>query len=178
MNSKTHRGTGVSCPFCSGAFVSASGASHHLETGACPNARQASREAIHRAISQLDPNGVITKKQIAWHDERNSTYSATDSAYNGRFWVCYFCQKGFGARHSLDRHLNSPVHQLKIYHCLNKRGQCKKEFVSLAALFNHLESESCGFTRFENVQNYHRQFKRCCTRASNDYGDGILGLDN
>lgn len=157
MNSRTHRGTGVSCPFCGAKFVSASGASHHLETGSCPNARQATRESIHRAISQLDPTGLITKKQIAWHDERNSTYSATDAAFNGKRWECCFCKQGFTTRKALNQHLNSPVHQSKIYHCLNKRGGCTKEFVSLAALFNHLESESCGYTRFENVQNYHRQ---------------------
>ncbi|KAJ5333021.1 zinc finger protein [Penicillium brevicompactum] len=157
MNSKTHRGKQVKCPFCTATFVTASGASHHLETGACPNARHATRESIHRAISQLDPTGIITKKQIGWHDERNSTYSATDAAFNGRHWICYFCSKGFGTRDSLNKHLNSPVHQSKIYHCLNKRGRCTKEFVSLAALFNHLESESCGFTRFENVQKFHNR---------------------
>jgi hypothetical protein len=38
----------------------------------------------------------------------------------------------------------------KIYHCPS--FTCGKEFVTLAALFNHLESESCGFTKFMRVQ--------------------------
>jgi hypothetical protein len=157
MNSKLHRGKNVKCPFCNVGFVTASGASHHLETGACPEAGKWNRETIHRAIRSLDPQGVITKKQIGWHTEENTQYSATDAAYNGRYWVCYFCKKTFNMRRSLDAHLNSPVHQEKFYHCLNKRGGCQKEFTSLAGLFNHLESESCGYTRFENVQNVHRQ---------------------
>lgn len=50
---------------------------------------------------------------------------------------------------SLDQHLNSPIHKQNLYHCPNQK--CGKEFVSLAALFNHLESEGCGYMRFEKV---------------------------
>lgn len=56
----------------------------------------------------------------------------------------------------LNLHLNSPAHREKIYHCPNTRG-CNKEFVSLGALFNHLESEACGYMRFGGVQNVHRR---------------------
>jgi hypothetical protein len=38
--------------------------------------------------------------------------------------------------------------QQKLYHC----PKCRKEFVTLAAIINHFESESCGYTRFSNVQ--------------------------
>ncbi|CAP93319.1 Pc16g06490 [Penicillium rubens Wisconsin 54-1255] len=68
-------------------------------------------------------------------------------AYNGSYWVCYLCKKKFNSGKALESHVNSPVHKEKVYHCL-KRG-CPKEFHSLAGLFNHLESESCGFIRFE-----------------------------
>ena len=160
MNSKIHRGKGVNCPFCKTGFVTASGASHHLESGACTEAGNWNRDTIHRAIQSLDPNGVITKKQIEWHHEGNVQYSATDAAFDGHYWVCYLCKKKFNMVKSLNAHLNSPVHKEKIYHCLNKRGRCEKEFTSLAALFNHLESESCGYTRFENVQNVHRRLNQ------------------
>ncbi|KAJ5861809.1 Zinc finger C2H2, partial [Penicillium soppii] len=157
MNSKLHRGKGVNCPFCSAGFVTASGASHHLESGACPEAGRWNRDTIHRAIRSLDTNGIITKRQIEWHGDEDVQYEATHAAFDGDFWRCYICQKGFNMVHSLNAHINSPVHKSRIYHCLNKRGQCNKEFVSLAALFSHLESESCGYTRFENVQNVHRR---------------------
>jgi len=37
-----------------------------------------------------------------------------------------------------------------LYHCPNRN--CGKEFVTLAATINHLESESCGAMRFATVQ--------------------------
>ncbi|KAJ5158992.1 Zinc finger C2H2 [Penicillium coprophilum] len=155
LNSKTHRGTNIPCPFCRTGYVTASGVSHHLESGSCPQAQGLNRDKIHRIIQQLDPNGVVCKKQIAWHDEENVTYSVTDNAWNGSFWVCYICKRGFNSRQALGSHVNSPVHKEKVYHCLN-RG-CRKEFHSLASLFNHLESESCGFVRFDGVQQVHKR---------------------
>ncbi|KAH8124057.1 hypothetical protein LI328DRAFT_168832 [Trichoderma asperelloides] len=41
-----------------------------------------------------------------------------------------------------------------VYHCPNRRGGCAKQFVSLAGLFNHLESETCSFMRFDKVQQH------------------------
>ncbi|KAI2673396.1 transcriptional regulator family: C2H2 zinc finger [Penicillium roqueforti] len=157
LNSKIHRGTNIACPFCRVGFVTASGVSHHLESGACPQAQGLNRDRIHRIIQQLDPNGIVCKKQIAWHGEheQDMTYLVTDNAWNGSCWVCYLCKKGFNSPKALGSHVNSPVHNEKVYHCL-KRG-CPKEFHSLASLFNHLESESCGFIRFEGVQQVHRQ---------------------
>lgn len=157
MNSRTHRGQEISCPFCQKGFVTASGASHHLERGACPNAPQMNRATIHRMIRRLDPHGTVTKKQLEWHPEDSAVYQATSQAYNGRFWECYLCHRNFNTSQALNQHLSSPAHQQNIYHCLNRRTPCRKEFKTLAALFNHLESESCDFMRFEDVQNVQRQ---------------------
>lgn len=57
---------------------------------------------------------------------------------------------------ALNQHANSPVHQQSIYHCPNEARKCGKQFVSLAGFFNHLESEACGFIRFEKVQEAQR----------------------
>ncbi|CAG8320982.1 unnamed protein product [Penicillium nalgiovense] len=156
LNSRIHRGTDIVCPFCNAGFVTASGVTHHVESGSCPNASKWNRDTIHRVIHRLDPKVIITNKQIERHNEQNIRYYATDRAFNGKNWECYLCRKGFGSMAGLNAHLNSSVHKEKIYHCLNKRG-CGKEFVSLAALFNHLESESCGYIRFGEVQNMHRR---------------------
>lgn len=51
----------------------------------------------------------------------------------------------------LDQHLKSPTHLREIYHCPN-RARCGAQFKTLAGMFNHLESESCGFIRFDGVQ--------------------------
>lgn len=47
-------------------------------------------------------------------------------------------------------HLNSTVHQQTLYHCPNRN--CNRDFKALAGVINHLESESCGFMRFDSVQ--------------------------
>lgn len=120
--------------------------SHHLETGSCPNAASLNRNTIHKAIQQRDPHGLVTMKQLEWHAE----VEATDRCWNGYGYECYLCHKVYNSLRDLNSHVNSGPHRQKIYHCPN-RG-CSKEFVSLAALFNHLESESCGFISFEKVQ--------------------------
>ncbi|EYE90133.1 C2H2-type zinc finger protein [Aspergillus ruber CBS 135680] len=152
LNSKTHRGTNVPCPFCKTKYTSANGLAHHLETGSCPSASKLNRETIYRMIRERDPHGVITKRQIEWHGRATAVYTATDRAFNGSHWECYICHRQFRLRHHLNQHLNSPVHQQKVYHC--PKRACAKEFVTLAGLFNHLESESCGMMRFENVQRH------------------------
>src|ERR1700744_216812 len=88
--------------------------------------------------------------RIGWHQEPSVEYQATDQAWNGSAWQCYICQKTFSEKNGLNNHLNSPRHKQKIYHCPNR--SCGKEVVSLAALFNHLESESCAYMRFGQVQ--------------------------
>lgn len=153
LNSKIHRGANVPCPFCRTGFTSASGLSHHLETGSCNNAPSLNREKLLALVRKRDPHGVITNKQIGWHDEQNITYEANHLSYNGGAWECYICHREFTTLNGLNMHLNSPRHKGKIYHCPNERG-CAKQFVSLAGFFNHLESETCSFMRFDKVQTH------------------------
>ncbi|KAJ5369783.1 uncharacterized protein N7496_005875 [Penicillium cataractarum] len=150
-NSKIHRGTNLPCPFCQTTFVTASGMFNHLESGACPKAPTLNRDTILRMVRRSEPQGLITKKMIEDPKQTQVQYQATSRAFNGIYWECYICHKFFNTIHSLNKHLNSPVHQQKVYHCPNKKT-CGKEFVTLAGLFNHLESESCGMMRFEGVQ--------------------------
>ncbi|EKG11141.1 Zinc finger C2H2-type protein [Macrophomina phaseolina MS6] len=154
LNSRTHRGATVECPFCGTCFTTASGVSHHLESSACPKARNLDRASIHRAIRQRDPNGVITERLLEWHENDRRTQWDPESAWTGRGYQCYLCSKLFNKARSLRQHIDSPAHQAPLYHCPNKNGRCGgKQFPTLAALFNHLESESCGFVKFNSVQN-------------------------
>ncbi|OCL13649.1 hypothetical protein AOQ84DRAFT_282691 [Glonium stellatum] len=152
LNSKIHRGTNVPCPFCRVGYTSASGLTHHLETGACTRAPNLNRETILNMIRERDPHGVITNKQIGWHKEENVKYSATNHAFNGYYWECYVCHNEYTTVNALNAHINSPSHKQKVYRCPNSKVQCGKQFVTLAGPFNHLESEACAFMRFENVQ--------------------------
>ena len=147
LNSRTHRGADVSCPFCKRAFTSASGVSHYLESGSCPNEPRANRESMFRALRQRDRNGIITNNLLEWHE---GTWSTKDT-WNGHTYQCYLCRRGFAAVGDLDSHLKSPAHMQEIYHCPNK-VRCGSQFKSLAGMFNHLESESCGFIKFAGVQ--------------------------
>ena len=152
LNSKTHRGNNVPCPFCNKAYTTATGVVHHLESGSCLNAPKLNRETILDIVRSRDPAGVITNKQIEWHEERSVTYEAGAHAFNGFAWECYICHSEFRMVSALNAHLNSARHKEKVYHCPNANNRCGKQFVNLAGLFNHLESEACAFMRFEKVQ--------------------------
>jgi DNA-directed RNA polymerase subunit RPC12/RpoP len=150
MKSRIHQGANVRCSHCLTGFTTASGLSHHLETGSCPNAPELNREVIHRAISRRDRNNVITERVLTYKNTSIDPTWDPMSAWNGYGYECYFCHREFNSPHGLKQHITSPVHQASLYHCPN-RGRCGKTFVSLAAMFNHLESESCGYTRFADV---------------------------
>ncbi|KAL1623759.1 hypothetical protein SLS54_004220 [Diplodia seriata] len=154
-NSRVHRGAEAKCPFCTTGFTTASGVSHHLEMGSCPNARNLDRNVIHQTLRQRDPNGVFTERLLEWTEpaDRNAQWDPS-SAWNGvNGYTCYVCYKVFGTPAGLNAHVRSPVHQAPLYHCPNKRGTCGgRKFPTLAALFNHLESQTCNFIRFEAVQ--------------------------
>ncbi|GAB0145854.1 hypothetical protein EsHS_00006273 [Epichloe bromicola] len=149
LRSKVHRSTSVRCPFCKNEFGTATGLVHHLERGSCPKA-PLNREKLYEAIRSRDPNGIITEKLLSWSGA--TSHEATERAWNSVYeaYQCYFCGRLFDRLTSLNQHLSSPIHQQKLYHCPNRR--CGREFTTLAAVINHLESESCEYMRFEAVQ--------------------------
>jgi uncharacterized NAD-dependent epimerase/dehydratase family protein len=51
---------------------------------------------------------------------------------------------------SLTKHVASCPDQEILYHC--PKRSCPSEFKTLAAIINHLESETCGAMRFDTVQ--------------------------
>lgn len=167
LRSAAHLGTSIACPFCRRGFTTATGLVHHIEGSACPKAKFMNRDIVYEIVRQKDPSGVISKKLIGWTG--SDSYQATARAWNPyeRAYECYLCTRTFGQLSSLNQHLQSPAReflcslvvfclivltpcadQQKLYHC----PKCPKEFVSLAAIINHFESESCGYTRFRSVQ--------------------------
>jgi len=151
LKSRAHLGATIACPFCKTGFVTASGLSHHLEGGSCPKAQSLDRQKIWQLVRKRDPSGFITKNLLEFPGYTLSQEWNPRSAWNGYGYECYLCHRAFEESGSLTQHLKSPTHQQNVYHCPN-RILCGKEFVSLAALFNHLESESCKFIKFESVQ--------------------------
>ncbi|KAI0022556.1 hypothetical protein F4780DRAFT_777616 [Xylariomycetidae sp. FL0641] len=151
LNSRIHRGQDVVCPFCKNGFTSATGLSHHLETGSCKVAPFLDRDTVYKIVRMKDPGGLITKNLLTGSGPISTKYEATIRAWNGSAYECYLCSRGFRSLESLNQHLSSPKHQQALYRCPN-RSSCGREFKTLAAFMNHLESESCGYTRFEAVQ--------------------------
>ncbi|VUC35391.1 unnamed protein product [Clonostachys rosea] len=149
LNSSVHRQTSVTCPFCKSQHGTATGLVHHLERGACPQA-PLDRDSLYRAVRRYDPQGVVSKKLLEWNG--SSSYSANDRAWNPyvEAYECYLCNRLFNTLNGLNQHLNSPLHQQALYHCPNP--SCRRDFTTLAATINHLESESCGFMKFRAVQ--------------------------
>lgn len=86
------------------------------------------------------------------HKASIATHIATERAWNPQHqaYQCYMCHRLFGRLASLNQHLDSPIHKQMLYHCPNR--SCGREFSTLAAAINHLESESCRFMRFHDVQ--------------------------
>ncbi|RAO66228.1 uncharacterized protein BHQ10_002240 [Talaromyces amestolkiae] len=158
MNAIDHWAKRYGCETCAMQFRSEIAAEQHMEVNGhyenyCKDyAPFLNREKILRIVRRQDPNGLITNKQIEWHKEQTSEYEVTDQAYNGNAWECYLCHRQFQMRQGLTQHLNSPVHKQQVYHCPNFK--CPKQFVTLAALFNHLESEQCEFMKFQSVQKH------------------------
>lgn len=155
LNSSIHRGRNVACPFCKAALTSASGLSQHLEAGSCPRAGNLNHRTIFQVISQRDRGGLITSKLLTYPDSGTQDI-ATDATWNGFNYECYLCHREFRNLQGLNQHLSSPAHDEKLYHCPNRN--CTGQFVRLASLFNHLESESCNFVRFEKVQKHVHDF--------------------
>ncbi|RDA82927.1 hypothetical protein CP532_6057 [Ophiocordyceps camponoti-leonardi (nom. inval.)] len=149
LRSRQHVGTNMACPFCSRPFATATGVTHHLESGSCPRASGLNRDEIYRLVRSKDPHGYISNNLLEWTGSYG--YEATERCYNGFAYECYLCNREFDRLGSLTQHLNSPIHQMALYHCPNP--SCRQEFKSLAGIINHFESESCGVTRFDRIQN-------------------------
>ncbi|KAK6222661.1 hypothetical protein LQW54_000842 [Pestalotiopsis sp. IQ-011] len=146
-NGRAHQGTNANCPFCRDPFVTASGVFHHLEQGGCPKA-PLNRTQVYEVVRRKDPNGVLTQRLRDWS---TTTLEATVDSWNpySETYDCPLCGDGFRRLDSLNQHLQSPKHQ-KLYHC--PKPSCRKQFGSLAAVTEHLQSESCGYMKFEQVQ--------------------------
>jgi hypothetical protein len=153
MYSNIHRGSNITCPFCARGFTTATGVTHHLERGSCPQARTVNHETILSEIRSRDPHHTITKKLLTQSSKVTATKTTvTHASYNraAMLFECYLCHKGFLFPKALGKHVNSGVHRQNVYRCPG--GRCKKEFKALASLFSHLESGRCGAVRFEAVQ--------------------------
>jgi len=108
---------------------------------------------VDRYVREYDKTNVITNpaRLLTAGSTDEVTYIASAAAWNGSAYECYLCHSGFRTLVSLNRHLASPRHQAKVYLC--PLTSCRKEFSTLSALCQHIESERCGVGKFRQVQN-------------------------
>ncbi|KAM0188049.1 hypothetical protein ACHAPI_010826 [Fusarium lateritium] len=149
LRSRVHQGENQACPFCRRPCVTAVGVFQHLESNGC-NKAPLDRAMVYEAVKKRDPNSSLTQKLLSW--SKMNDFEATEGSWNAmtRSFNCSLCRARFGRLASLNQHLRSPKHEQKVYHCPNVG--CGKNFSTLAAVTNHLESEQCGFLCFEDVQ--------------------------
>jgi hypothetical protein len=143
---------------CSMRFASHSDVVLHLESGTCNSG--VTRHMIDAYVLKHDVNSIITNSRAMitggstnYETYTPPTYTATNRAWNGSCWECYFCHAGFRTMPQLNQHLASPKHSAtpnKIYRCPN--AACGKQFAALSGLGQHIERGSCGVQRFKGVQ--------------------------
>jgi hypothetical protein len=143
------------CPFCGSHFDKASSLMVHLEEGKCKNAPGLEHHSILWLVRNCDPDGVITDTTFRW---LLTKWIPTPPSENPEPHMCFTCHLIFHTKEELEVHLNCPTHdpgahRPRVYRCPNLHGMCqKKSFVSLTALYKHLESGSCGTMNFHSVQ--------------------------
>lgn len=153
LESSIHRPRDVPCPFrgCDAAFVSRSALILHLESGGCRS--RVDRATINRFVLQYDKNHVITNPSrliTGGNSAQDVKYYASEASWNGSMYECYLCHRTYSTLVALNQHLSSPRHEQKIYLC--PPGFCRMQFRTLSALCQHIESGTCGVSKFKAVQ--------------------------
>lgn len=153
MRSSKHVSKDVQCPMdgCGMMFTSPAMLALHLDQGNCVSGMN--HRKVNEYVVRYDRNNVITNPSRLIggpSGEATTSYVATDRSWNGNAFECYLCNRDFTQLAHLNQHLNSPRHQEKIYRC--PRSDCPKEFSTLSAIMQHVESQSCEAYRFRAVQ--------------------------
>ncbi|KAG1879504.1 hypothetical protein C8R48DRAFT_685828 [Suillus tomentosus] len=152
LNSSIHRPKDTICPFngCGLGFINKSALILHLESGSCRSG--VNRRVVDNWVRANDRSNVITNpaRLITAGERANIKLIATEQSWNGQAYECVLCHTQYRALMDLNRHLDSPRHQEKVYRC--PLDTCRKHFVSLSGLCQHIESERCGVMKFRAVR--------------------------
>ena len=159
LESTTHAGRSVHCPGvkCRGLFASGSALIQHLESGSCKS--KMTRHDVNKLAVQMDVENALTNPARLLTGPGGSappkiTASwATELSRNpatGKY-ACMVCHKEFLKLNWLNAHLQSSVHDEKIYRCPEGWKGCGNEFNTLGALCQHVEKGSCGVRQFNST---------------------------
>ncbi|KAF8545049.1 hypothetical protein BDD12DRAFT_771577 [Trichophaea hybrida] len=144
----------LDCRFCGKSFAAVSALAHHLESGGCGGG--ATREMVDMTVMAADTQGVVVaRSRFLTSPTPHSLSTALIPAHPLACPLCPPDRGPFVDSRALQQHLESPVHDSKIYHCPTLLGgeQPKKEFSTISALLQHLEAGACkgGIKTFESA---------------------------
>ena len=119
----------------------------HLESGTCESG--ITRQIVDYKVRSRDEKPVINQRPVPYSRATGGVdLWATNAAYNGRYYECYICSKGFLYITHLNQHLQSRRYERTVYHC----SHCGTEFALFISLIQHVESETCGISRFRGAE--------------------------
>jgi hypothetical protein len=113
------------------------------------------RTELDRLVVKFDRNRVITNPSRliggpgGYEAPMSTPTWATARSWNGTAFECFLCYSTFNKLDHLNRHLISPAHAERIYRC--PKVECRSDFGTLSALFQHVEGGSCGVRMFRQV---------------------------
>ncbi|KAI0073427.1 hypothetical protein K474DRAFT_1666615 [Panus rudis PR-1116 ss-1] len=152
LRSAAHQPKIFACPGrnCDSSFISRAALVLHLESGTCPAG--ATRQTVNKVALQIDRGRILTNpaRMIEYGGGGTSTTWATERSWNGYAYECILCHREFQSLKALNAHLQSPAHEGKMYRCPQAWSGCGNEFRTASALIQHVESGSCGVTRFKS----------------------------
>ena len=115
-------------------------ANRHQITAAIHALNVAPAISLRPAIEGCSPSISFSPPLIAYHASANFS--------SGLGYQCHICHKTFGVLHSLESHMNSPVHDGDEFKCPG----CQRKFKLISGLVQHLESGSCGLSGKGDVE--------------------------
>ncbi|KAF8456144.1 hypothetical protein BDZ91DRAFT_745858 [Kalaharituber pfeilii] len=141
LASKAH-GVNRQCPACRCRFPTITAVTLHMEAGTCAGGYN--RHKVDRKIHEADRKGIITNRKLIdygnWQPEPDVW--ATENAWNGYAYECYFCDSEYPTLSKLNGHItrrHAEKRTEKLYHC-----PCGKQFKYFSALMGHVEFGNCG----------------------------------
>jgi len=137
MASKAH-GQSKECPGCRCAFPTITAITLHLESGTCASGMN--RRKVDQRVHEGDTGGVVTnRRRIGYGEwEPEPDIWATDCAWNGSAYECYFCDSEYSTLGRLNGHITSkhaPKRTENIYSCPG----CGRQFKLFSQLMGHIE---------------------------------------
>ena len=154
------------CCDCEKDFISEQALDQHLNDKSHPK--------IPCQICEQDFASILTLNRhvVAEH---HASVDPKRNLYRAGVHGCFICQRKFGQKSDLDRHLTSLKHHpLSDLPCIAS-DKCKRRFVSPSALLHHLESGTCrsGIDRHA-INNLVRDNDVECIISSGPVGQSLL----